>query len=121
MVLCVCVVHPPRTQGPEKLCIDWVSLTHNTAWRGGKLNPFHPGLVDKLMELAPQHLRFPGGAFVEGTTMESAYRWQLAVGPRELRPGHPGTNWGYWSSGGLGLVSGIMAAAWLCAHTWLCV
>jgi len=93
-----------RAKGPEQLCLDWVSLTPAAAWgTDGRLDPFHPGLVAKLRELAPQHLRFPGGAYVEGTTLATAYRWKWGVGPRELRPGHPDANWGYWSSGGLGL------------------
>ncbi|KAI8476051.1 MAG: glycoside hydrolase superfamily [Monoraphidium minutum] len=93
-----------RFRGPGALCVDYVSLTPAEAWSSsGELRPLAPPLVNALRPLRPRFLRFPGGAAVEGATLLSAYDWRTTVGPRELRPGHPNANWGYWNSDSLGL------------------
>ncbi len=60
-------------------------------------------LMEKLAELKPSFLRFPGGNFLEGKNLPDRYDWKQTRGPLEFRPGHNGC-WGYRSSDGLGLL-----------------
>jgi alpha-N-arabinofuranosidase len=60
-------------------------------------------LMQKLADLHPAFLRFPGGNYLEGDTIPERFEWKNTVGPLEQRPGHQGP-WGYRSSDGLGLL-----------------
>ncbi len=44
-------------------------------------------------------LRFPGGCYVEGDTLEHSFYWKRSVGAAAERPGHWNL-WGYWSTDG---------------------
>jgi len=54
------------------------------------------------MMLSPfcRFLRFPGGCYVEGVTLQDAFFWKPSVGPIEERPGHWNGMWQYWSTNG---------------------
>ena len=63
-------------------------------------------LVDKLAELKPAFVRFPGGCIVEEGDFQHWYDWRRTVGPKErreciqnrwARPGRP-----YWETFGVG-------------------
>jgi alpha-N-arabinofuranosidase len=56
-----------------------------------------------LVDLNPKFLRFPGGNYVEGDTIETRFDWKKTIGPLEERPGHQ-CPWGYRSTDGLGLL-----------------
>jgi alpha-L-arabinofuranosidase len=58
-------------------------------------------LANKLDDMHPAFMRFPGGCFVEGGIMEQAFRWKETIGPIEERPGH-NNFWGYRTSDGMG-------------------
>lgn len=60
-------------------------------------------LMQKLVDLHPKFLRFPGGNYVEGNTIAERFDWKKTVGPLIDRPGHP-SPWGYRSTDGLGLL-----------------
>jgi alpha-L-arabinofuranosidase len=60
-------------------------------------------LMEKLAALHPGFLRFPGGNFLEGDTIQTRFDWKKSIGPLEDRPGHMGC-WGYRVSDGLGLL-----------------
>jgi alpha-N-arabinofuranosidase len=60
-------------------------------------------LMQMLAGLKPAFLRFPGGNYVEGDTVETRFDWKKTIGPLTRRPGHAGC-WGYRSSDGLGLL-----------------
>jgi alpha-N-arabinofuranosidase len=60
-------------------------------------------LMQKLADLHPAFLRFPGGNYVEGDTIAERFEWKDTVGPLEQRPGHR-SPWGYRSTDGLGLL-----------------
>jgi alpha-L-arabinofuranosidase len=80
--------------------LAFVSAFPLNTWRG-RANGLRPDLADKLAELKPSFLRFPGGCLVEGIHRESVYRWKDTVGQLEER--RTGWNlWGYRSSNGLG-------------------
>jgi alpha-L-arabinofuranosidase len=60
-------------------------------------------LMQKLADLHPSFLRFPGGNFLEGDTIPTRFNWKTTIGPLEDRPGHMGC-WSYRASDGLGLM-----------------
>jgi alpha-L-arabinofuranosidase len=78
-------------------------------------NGLRPDLVELLRELHPRILRFPGGNYVEGVTVDTRWDWKQTVGPIWERPGHDNSAWGYWSDDGLGLLEFLQLAEDLCA------
>ncbi len=62
-------------------------------------------LAQKLADLHPKFVRFPGGCYIEGdgtVTDNRRFEWEKTIGPIEERPGHYNYNWGYPSTDGLG-------------------
>ena len=79
---------------------DVVSLFPPTY--NNRSNGLRPDLVQKLVDLHPRFMRFPGGNFIEGDNLtDGAFHWKKTIGPVEERPGHPNT-WGYRTSDGMG-------------------
>ena len=70
-------------------------------------NGFRIDLMEKLAELKPSYLRFPGGNYLEGPDYDNRFNWKTTIGPLEERPGHQ-CPWGYRSSDGLGLMEFLM-------------
>jgi len=66
-------------------------------------NGLRKDLMQLLVDLNPKFLRFPGGNYLEGQTIETRFEWKKTIGPIAERPGHP-CPWGYRSSDGLGLL-----------------
>jgi alpha-N-arabinofuranosidase len=66
-------------------------------------NGFRKDLMQMMVDLNPKFLRFPGGNYVEGDTIETRFDWKKTIGPVEERHGHP-CPWGYRSTDGLGLL-----------------
>jgi alpha-N-arabinofuranosidase len=66
-------------------------------------NGFRPDLMQMLVDLKPKFLRFPGGNYLEGDTVETRFDWKKTLGPIEQRHGHP-CPWGYRSTDGMGLL-----------------
>jgi alpha-N-arabinofuranosidase len=60
-------------------------------------------IMETLAGMKPSFLRFPGGNYVEGNTVDTRFDWKKTIGPLARRPGHAGC-WGYRSSDGLGLL-----------------
>ncbi|HXS68894.1 MAG TPA: alpha-L-arabinofuranosidase C-terminal domain-containing protein, partial [Candidatus Polarisedimenticolia bacterium] len=54
-------------------------------------------------DLNPKFLRFPGGNYLEGDTVETRFDWKKTIGPIDQRIGHP-SPWGYRSTDGMGLM-----------------
>jgi alpha-N-arabinofuranosidase len=86
---------------PGTLWLGFVSLFPPT-WNN-QPNGFRPDLMQLLVDLQPKFLRFPGGNYVEGDTVETRFAWKKTIGPIEQRPGHLGP-WGYRSADGMGLL-----------------
>ncbi|ANY70208.1 hypothetical protein BBD42_29655 [Paenibacillus sp. BIHB 4019] len=80
--------------------IEFVSLFPSDTFNGRK-NGLRPDLSSMLQKLAPTFLRFPGGCFVEGFSVETAYRWKKTIGPLAERDSH-WTLWNYRTTNGLG-------------------
>jgi alpha-N-arabinofuranosidase len=66
-------------------------------------NGLRKDLMKMLVDLNPKFLRFPGGNYVEGDTINTRFKWKETIGPIEQRPGHP-CPWGYRSTDGMGLL-----------------
>ncbi len=80
---------------------DLVSLFPPT-W-DNQPNGFRKDIMQMLVDLKPKFLRFPGGNYLEGDTIETRFDWKKTIGPINQRPGHRGP-WGYRSTDGLGLL-----------------
>ncbi len=65
--------------GKGVLDIDMVSLFPEHTWKNRK-NGLRADLVQKLADLKPGFLRFPGGCIVEGHELETRYQWKKTVG-----------------------------------------
>lgn len=86
---------------PGTIWLGMASLFPPT-W-SGQPNGFRKDLMQMLVDLNPKFLRFPGGNYLEGQTLEERFQWKQTIGPIEQRHGHP-CPWGYRSSDGLGLL-----------------
>lgn len=73
-------------------------------------NGLRTDLVEMLKALKPGFLRFPGGTYVLGRTVETRFNWKSSIGPIWERPGHDNDVWGYWSDDGLGLLEYLQLA-----------
>jgi len=70
--------------GKGVLEIDMVSLFPENTWKNRK-NGLRADMVQKLADLKPGFLRFPGGCIVEGHELETRYQWKKTVGNLEDR------------------------------------
>ncbi len=86
---------------PGTVWFDLVSLfppTYNNRPNGNRVD-----IMQKLADMKPSFLRFPGGNFLEGSAISNRFPWKETLGDLSQRPGHPGC-WGYRASDGLGLL-----------------
>jgi alpha-N-arabinofuranosidase len=86
---------------PGTVWFDLVSLfppTFHNRPNGNRID-----IMQILAGMKPSFLRFPGGNYVEGDTLESRFDWKKTIGPLTERPGHA-CCWGYRSSDGFGLL-----------------
>ena len=54
-------------------------------------NGFRVDLMQMLVDMKPKFLRFPGGNFFEGPTINDAFPWTTTLGPIAHRPAHNGS------------------------------
>ncbi|MBT2620013.1 alpha-L-arabinofuranosidase C-terminal domain-containing protein [Chryseobacterium sp. ISL-6] len=59
--------------------VDMISLFPQDTWKGRK-GGLRKDLVQKLYDLQPGFLRFPGGCIVEGRTLAERYQWKKTLG-----------------------------------------
>ncbi len=78
--------------------LDMVSLFPKETWKG---HGMRPDLAEMLMGMKPAFVRFPGGCWVEGDTMATAYRWKETIGDVSVRR-NLWNLWRYFSTNGLG-------------------
>lgn len=64
--------------------LDVVSLCPEKTWQGRE-HGLRQDLVQKLADLKPAFLRFPGGCIVEGSHLDRRYRWKTTIGDRTDR------------------------------------
>ncbi len=65
--------------GKSIIEIDMVSLFPEHTWKNRK-NGLRADLVQKLADMKPGFLRFPGGCIVEGHELETRYQWKKTIG-----------------------------------------
>ena len=90
------------TTSPGTIWFQQVSLFPPTF--NNRPNGNRPDIMKLLADMKPAFLRFPGGNYLEGNTIETRFNWKNTVGPVEQRPGHLDDGWGYWSTDGMGLL-----------------
>ena len=89
-----------RISQPGTIDVDFVSLFPAVTFHN-RTNGLRPDLANMLADLNPSFMRFPGGSWVDGTSLANAYHWQPTVGFLPDRV--PRANiWGYMVSNGLG-------------------
>ncbi|HBY58782.1 MAG TPA: alpha-L-arabinofuranosidase [Solibacterales bacterium] len=84
--------------GPANL--DFVSLFPTRTFRN-RPNGMRADLAEMIAAMKPAFVRWPGGCFVEGITVETRAQWKRTLGPLHERPGTY-SPWGYWSTDGFG-------------------
>ena len=80
--------------------LDFVSLFPAQTFNN-RTNGLRPDLANILVNLKPSFMRFPGGSWVDGTSLANAYHWELTVGDPANRTERTNV-WGYMVSNGLG-------------------
>lgn len=86
---------------PGSTWFNLVSLFPPT-WKD-RPNGLRQDLMQMLVDMKPAFLRFPGGNYLEGDTIETRFDWKKTIGPIPHRSGHQGP-WGYRSTDGMGLM-----------------
>lgn len=71
-------------EGTGTIDIDMVSVFPKDTWKG-RPGGLRKDMVQKLYDLNPGFLRFPGGCIVEGRTLEQRYQWKKTIGPVDDR------------------------------------
>lgn len=92
---------------PGTVWLSLVSLFPPT-WKD-RPNGLRPDLMQMLVDMKPKFLRFPGGNYLEGDTIDLRFKWKETIGPLTSRPGHQGP-WGYRSTDGMGLMEFLLWA-----------
>jgi len=87
-------LHPSDTDGKSRLVVlvegkgtldvDMVSLFPEHTWKN-RPGGLRADMVQKLADLQPGFLRFPGGCIVEGSVLSRRYQWKKTLGPIEER------------------------------------
>ena len=71
-------------EGKGTLDVDMVSLFPEHTWKD-RPGGLRADMVQKLADLKPGFLRFPGGCVVEGSVLSRRYQWKKTLGPVEER------------------------------------
>ena len=87
-----------RCDGEATVRFGFTSLMPAETFMGHGLRK---DLAEKLRDIHPAFLRFPGGCIVEGFTMETVWYFRNTVGPAWERPSH-WLLWHYRTTNGLG-------------------
>jgi alpha-L-arabinofuranosidase len=58
-------------------------------------NGLRPDLAEKLAELKPKFIQFPGGCTAESANMDTCWNWKNSIGPLDQRSGSTRNRWGY--------------------------
>jgi alpha-N-arabinofuranosidase len=92
------LVISPRSTG--RVWLDFVSLFPAKTWKN-RPNGMRPDLAELIAALRPGFIRWPGGCFAEGISIDNRPLWKRSIGRLEDRPGTY-SPWGYWSTDGFG-------------------
>jgi alpha-L-arabinofuranosidase len=87
-----------KTKG--KLAMDVISLFPENTFKK-RPNGLRADLAQKIADLHPKFMRFPGGCLVHGDGLGNMYRWKNTIGPVEQRVEQRDI-WNYHQTVGLG-------------------
>jgi alpha-N-arabinofuranosidase len=87
---------------PGTIWFGMVSLFPPTY--ANRANGNRQDIMQLLADMKPAFLRFPGGNYLEGNSLETRFNWKQTIGDVSQRPGHMDDAWRYWSSDGMGLL-----------------
>ncbi len=99
--------------------LDFVSLFPAQTFNG-RTNGLRPDLAGMLVNLKPSFMRFPGGSWVDGTSLADAYHWEATVGNPANRTERANV-WGYMVSNGLGYHEYLQMCEDIGASPLLCI
>jgi alpha-L-arabinofuranosidase len=86
--------------GTGTVWLDVVSLFPAKTFKG-RANGLRPDIAQYIADLHPAFVRWPGGCFVEGISVDNTPNWKHSIGQIETRK--PAFSpWGYWSTNGFG-------------------
>lgn len=85
-----------------------------------RTNGLRPDLANLLADLKPSFMRFPGGSWVDGSSLADAYHWEPTAGPLINRKERANV-WGYMVSNGLGFYEYLQMCEDLGAQPLFCV
>ena len=89
------------TEAPGAFTLIAATLSPKKKYRN-RPNGLRKDLADKVQEVKPSFVRFPGGCYVEGDKLANRFQWKNTLG-NPLTGRIPHSNlWGYMSSNGLG-------------------
>ncbi|MFM2361475.1 MAG: hypothetical protein RLZZ316_377 [Bacteroidota bacterium] len=71
-------------EGEGIIDIDMISLFPKDTWKG-RAGGLRNDIVQKIADLKPGFLRFPGGCIVEGKDLTNRYQWKTTVGNTDDR------------------------------------
>lgn len=77
--------------GAGTVDVDMISLFPQNTFKNRR-NGMRADLAQKLADMKPGFMRFPGGCIVEGKVLSNAYRWKDTIGDVAVRP----QNWNRW-------------------------
>ena len=71
-------------EGTGMIDLDMISLFPKDTWKN-RPGGLRADMVQKLADLKPGFIRFPGGCVVEGRELATRYQWKKTIGPVEDR------------------------------------
>lgn len=71
-------------EGTGVIDLDMISLFPKDTWKN-RPGGMRADMVQKLADLKPGFIRFPGGCIVEGRDLATRYQWKKTIGPVEDR------------------------------------
>jgi len=93
------------TEKPGTMWLSLVSLfppSYHDRPNGNRID-----LMQRIEGLKPAFLRFPGGNYLEGDSIDTRFDWKKSLGDLSERPTHRGP-WRYHSSDGMGLMEFLL-------------
>ena len=71
-------------EGTGEIDLDMISLFPSDTWKN-RPGGLRADMVQRLADLKPGFIRFPGGCIVEGFDLSNRYQWKKTIGPIEDR------------------------------------
>jgi alpha-L-arabinofuranosidase len=71
-------------EGTGAIDLDMISLFPKDTWKN-RPGGMRADMIQKLADMKPGFIRFPGGCIVEGRDLETRYQWKKTIGPVEDR------------------------------------